>query len=280
LAVTPDQESPLSAAASVVLADIDTSVLNSPTLLFGETGSREHAVDHGNKLFTGLSASDRVAWALEHLPGEHVLTSSFGIQAAVLLHLVTRHRPDIPVIFIDTGYLFAETYQFVDALSDRLNLNLKTYRNSRSPAWQEARYGKRWQQGLSGLDAYNLENKVQPMEDALRELNVGSWFAGLRRSQSASRATVPFLNAHLNAAGGTGLERWKVHPIADWTDRDVFRYLKQNDLPYHPLWEKGYVSVGDVHTTKPMHAVNTEEETRFFGLKRECGLHDIDLSGL
>ena len=77
-----------------------------------------------------------------------------------------------------------------------------------------------------------------------------------------------------------GSERWKVHPIADWTDRDVFRYLKQNDLPYHPLWEQGYVSVGDVHTTKPIHAVKTEEETRFFGLKRECGLHDIDLSGL
>mgnify|MGYP001416483745 CR=1 FL=1 len=274
----------MSAAASLVLSDIDTSVLNSTTVLFDEAETREHALAHGNKLFAGLSASERVAWALEHLPGEHVLTSSFGIQAAVLLHLVTRHRPDIPVIFIDTGYLFTETYQFVDVLSDRLNLNLKTYRNAQSPAWQEARYGKRWQQGLAGIETYNRENKVEPMEGALRELNVGSWFAGLRRSQSPSRANVPFLNAHLNAQhndqGLVGSERWKIHPIADWTDRDVFRYLKQNDLPYHPLWEQGYVSVGDVHTTKPIHAVKTEEETRFFGLKRECGLHDIDLSGL
>ena len=272
------------AVASLVLSDIDTSALNSAKVLFDETETREHAVAHGNKLFAGLSASERVAWALEHLPGEHVLTSSFGIQAAVLLHLVTRHRPDIPVIFIDTGYLFTETYQFVDVLSDRLNLNLKTYRNAQSPAWQEARYGKRWQQGLAGIETYNRENKVEPMEGALRELNVGSWFAGLRRSQSPSRANVPFLNAHLNAQhndqGLVGSERWKIHPIADWTDRDVFRYLKQNDLPYHPLWEQGYVSVGDVHTTKPIHAVKTEEETRFFGLKRECGLHDIDLSGL
>ena len=75
-------------------------------------------------------------------------------------------------------------------------------------------------------------------------------------------------------------ERWKVHPIADWSDRDVYRYLKEHGLPYHPLWEQGYISVGDVHTTKPIHAVTHADETRFFGLKRECGLHDIDLSGL
>lgn len=266
----------MSAAASLVLSDIDTSVLDTAKVLFDETETREHAVAHGNTLFARLSAPGRVAWALEHLPGHHVLTSSFGIQAAVLLHLVTQLRPDIPVIFIDTGYLFPETYQFVDALSDRLKLNLRVYRNAQSPAWQEARHGKRWQQGLSGIETYNRENKVEPMERALRELNVGSWFAGLRRSQASSRANAPFLNAQ----GAVGSERWKVHPIADWTDRDVSRYLKQNDLPYHPLWEQGYVSVGDVHTTKPVHAVKTVEETRFFGLKRECGLHDIDLSGL
>ncbi len=266
----------MSAAASLVLADINNSVPDNSTVLFDETETREHAVAHGNKLFARLSASARVGWALEHLPGEHVLTSSFGIQAAVLLHLVTELRPDIPVVFIDTGYLFPETYQFVDALCARLKLNLKTYRNVQSPAWQEARYGKRWQQGLSGLETYNRENKVEPMERALRELNVGTWFAGLRRSQSSSRANVPFLNAQ----GTVGNERWKVHPIADWTERDVYQHLKKNDLPYHPLWEQGYISVGDVHTTKPVHAVKTAEETRFFGLKRECGLHDIDLSGL
>ncbi len=266
----------MSAAASLVLANINGSAPDNSTVLFDEIESREHAVAHGNKLFARLSASDRVGWALEHLPGAHVLTSSFGIQAAVLLHLVTEHRPDIPVVFIDTGYLFPETYQFVDALCARLKLNLKIYRNVRSPAWQEARYGKRWQQGLSGIEIYNRENKVEPMECALRELNVGTWFAGLRRSQSSSRANVPFLNAQ----GAVGNERWKVHPIADWTDRDVFSHLKKNDLPYHPLWEQGYISVGDVHTTKPVHAVMTAEETRFFGLKRECGLHDIELSGL
>jgi phosphoadenosine phosphosulfate reductase len=246
--------------------------LQGVSLTFDEAESHARAVAHGNQVFSTMSAGDRIGWALEHLPGAHVLTSSFGVQAAVLLHLVTQHRPDMPVVFIDTGYLFPETYRFVDELVARLRLNLNVYRNPMSPAWQEARYGKRWQQGLAGIDAYNRENKVEPMEQALRELNVGTWFAGLRRSQSSSRANVPFLKAQG--------ERWKVHPIADWSDRDVYRYLKLHDLPYHPLWEQGYISVGDVHTTKPIHAVQSAEETRFFGLKRECGLHDIDLSGL
>lgn len=239
---------------------------------YDETASQARAAQHSNTVFGRLSAEDRVGWALEHLPGEHVLTSSFGIQSAVLLHLVSRQLPDIPVVFIDTGYLFPETYRFVDELTDRLGLNLKVYRNPVSPAWQEARYGQRWQQGITGIEAYNRDNKVLPMQRALRELHVGSWFSGLRRSQSASRANVSFL-----APQGS---RWKVHPIADWSDRDVYQYLKKHDLPYHPLWEQGYVSLGDVHTTRPLHAVKNAEETRFFGLKRECGLHEIDLSGL
>jgi phosphoadenosine phosphosulfate reductase len=260
------------AAVSLVSTQERPTRNEGPGILFDEQETRAQAVAHCNSHFESLSAEERVAWALEHLPGEHVLTSSFGIQAAVLLHLVTRQQPDIPVVFIDTGYLFPETYAFVDQLTERLKLNLQVYRSPHSPAWQESRHGQRWQLGLAGIEAYNRENKVEPMERALRELKVGSWFAGLRRSQSSSRSNVPFLKAQG--------ERWKVHPIADWSDRDVYRYLKQYDLPYHPLFEKGYISVGDVHTTKPIHAVSNAEETRFFGLKRECGLHDIDLSGL
>lgn len=239
---------------------------------FDERESRRRALDHCNELFTTRPAEARVAWALEHLPKRHVLTSSFGAQAAVSLHLVTRQAPDIPVIFIDTGYLFPETYRFVDELTERLNLNIEVYRSRTSPAWQESRHGRRWEQGVEGLEKYNYDNKVEPMGRALRDIGVGTWFAGVRRAQAASRANVPFLD-------WSG-ERWKVHPIADWTDRDVYLYLKEHDLPYHPLWKQGYVSIGDVHTTRSLRDVDHAEQTRFFGLKRECGLHEIDLSGL
>lgn len=220
-----------------------------------------------NQMLATMPAPARVAWALEQLPGAHVLSSSFGIQSAVMLHLVTREHPRIPVVLVDTGYLFPETYQFIDALTDRLDLNLKVYRPRLSPAWQEARHGRRWEQGLAGIEAYNRENKVEPMERALAELGVGTWFAGLRRSQSRSRSEVPLLSL---SAG-----RHKVHPIADWSDREVFGYLRRHGLPYHPLWEQGYVSVGDTHTTRPLHAAGEAEATRFFGLKRECGLHEL-----
>ena len=215
-----------------------------------------------------MQAEKRIAWALENLPGEHIVSSSFGAQSAVMLHLLTRQQPDIPVVFIDTGYLFAETYRFVDELTDRLDLNLRVYRPQTSPAWQEARHGARWEQGQDALSAYNRDNKVEPMERALEELKVGTWFAGLRRAQSESRRNT----AVLESSGG----RHKVHPIADWSDRDVHRYLVKHELPYHPLWDQGYVSIGDTHSTRPLSKVASMEDTRFAGFNRECGLHEMD----
>jgi phosphoadenosine phosphosulfate reductase len=237
-----------------------------------EEESRELTLEHCNRHFARLNAIERVEWSIENLPAQHILSSSFGAQSAVALHLVTRVKPDIPVVLVDTGYLFPETYRFVDELTDRLDLNLAIYRADVSPLWQEARYGKRWEQGAAGIVAYNEENKVEPMKKALRELEVGTWFAGLRRSQSASRANTRYLDWYG--------DRWKVHPIADWSDRDVYLYLKRHDLPYHPLWEKGYLSIGDYHTTRSIHEVSQVEDVRFFGLQRECGLHEIDLSAV
>lgn len=219
-----------------------------------------------NHSLARLDAAGRVRCALEHLPGAHVLTSSFGAQAAVSLHLLTREVPDMPVIVLDTGYLFPETYQFIESLTERLGLNLRVYRSLRSPAWQEALDGQRWRQGVAGLDAYNRENKVEPLQRAFQELGVGTWFTGLRRSQSTSRSETPIVQF--------SNEVFKVSPIADWSDRDVYDYLKANDLPYHPLWDQGYVSIGDTHTTVPLHQAESAEDTRFFGLKRECGIHE------
>jgi len=219
-----------------------------------------------NRELESLGAEQRVAWALEHFPGRIVLTSSFGAQSAVCLHMVAAQQADIPVVLVDTGYLFPETYQFIDELSDRLSLNLHIYRAQHSPAWQEARYGKLWEQGLEGIERYNWLNKVEPMQRALKDLGAAAWISGLRRQQAKSRRNLDVL---LWRNG-----RCKVHPLIDWTDRDVYRYLTKYGLPYHPLWEQGYVSIGDVHTTHRLVDGMSPEETRFFGLKRECGLHE------
>ncbi len=232
-----------------------------------EDASRHHALDHCNATFQKLSVEERVRWSLDNLPGRHVVSSSFGAHAAVSLHLLTQLKPDIPVILIDTGYLFPETYRFIDRLTEKLDLNLQVYQADESPHRQEARYGERWNMGPKALEEYNQQVKVEPMKRAIDELGVGTWFAGLRRSQSVGRQNTPFLE--------WSSERWKVHPIADWSDRDVHRYLAQHDLPYHPLWEHGYISIGDYHTTRSIHEVSEQEQLRFFGIKRECGIHEI-----
>ncbi|WP_144409224.1 phosphoadenylyl-sulfate reductase [Pseudoxanthomonas suwonensis] len=213
-----------------------------------------------------LDAERRVEWALTHGHGNPALSSSFGAQSAVALHLLTQQKPDIPVILIDTGYLFPETYRFADELTERLQLNLRIYRPLVSRAWMEARHGRLWEQGMTGLDNYNQLRKVEPMRRALDELGVGTWLTGLRRNQSASRADTPIVQQRG--------ERLKVSPIADWSDRDVWQYLKKHNLPYHPLWHEGYVSIGDFHTTTRWEPGMRDEDTRFFGLKRECGIHE------
>lgn len=218
-----------------------------------------------NQHLAGLRAEQRVEYALRHLRGAHALSSSFGAQAAVMLHLVTSVAPGIPVILTDTGHLFPETYRFIDELTDRLKLNLKVYRAELSPTWQEARFGRLWEQGLPGIERYNRINKVEPMRRALAQLGVGTWFAGLRRTQSRTRVDLPFVSVRD--------DRNKVHPILDWSDRDVWVYLNRHQLPYHPLWHEGYVSIGDTHTSRPVSADVDPEDSRFFGLKRECGLH-------
>ncbi|GHB91337.1 phosphoadenylyl-sulfate reductase [Cerasicoccus arenae] len=220
-----------------------------------------------NQRLESATAHARIEWAFERFGEQLVMSTSFGVQSAALLHLANAVAPGIPVVFVDTGYLFPETYQFADKLANDLNLNLKVYSPLRTAAWQEALYGKRWEKDIEALEAYNLENKVEPMNRALIELKALGWMSGLRRAQSSTRT-------HLRP-----LERqnkmFKAYPIIDWSDRDIYKYLTGNNLSYHPLWDEGYVSVGDVHSTSKLLEGMTAEDTRFNGMKRECGLHEV-----
>lgn len=240
-------------------------MLKLQNILEDEVSNKEAIIAEAEAELTNLSAEKRIEWALSNLPGTHVLSSSFGAQSSVMLHLMTQLQSDIPVVLIDTGYLFPETYKFIDELTDRLNLNLKIYRSEMSPAWQEARFGKLWEQGADGIRQYNDYNKVQPMQKAMEELDVKTWYSGLRRTQSKSREERNVIELQGS--------RIKVHPIVNWTNQDLHIYMKKHDLPYHPLWDEGYVSIGDVHTTRKLELGMSEEDTRFMGQLRECGLH-------
>ena len=218
-----------------------------------------------NEKLEKKEAMTRTEWVMDNLPGQFVLSSSFGIQSAVMLHLLTQVNPNIPVILTDTGHLFPETYRFIEQLTERLKLNLNVYSAEKSAAWQLAQFGEEWTQGAEALKQYNRRNKVEPLERGLTELEAGTWFSGVRRQQSEHRQNLSVV--------GTLRGRFKVHPIIDWSNKDVHQYLTKHNLPYHPLWDEGYVSVGDVHSTRPLTLGMDESDTRFSGGQRECGLH-------
>lgn len=224
-------------------------------------------LDGVNQELSSADAHFIVTWAESTFGDGLVMSTSFGIQAAVMLHLVTQIIPDIPIIWVDTGYLPSETYRFADELTKRLKLNLKVYQSNLSPARMESLYGKLWDQNdVDSLNLYDKMRKVEPMQRALRELKATAWLAGLRSGQTNHRKTLRLVDVQG--------DRYKVHPILNWNAKDIYEYLTAHDLPYHPFFDLGYVTVGDWHSSRPLMAEDeNERNTRFKGLKQECGLH-------
>jgi phosphoadenosine phosphosulfate reductase len=214
----------------------------------------------------GADAEEVVRWAAETFGERLVMSSSFGAHSAVMLHLASRVVPKIPVVFLDTGYLFPETYQFAEELTERLGLRLEVYTPRMTAARQEALYGRLYDGDEEDLRRYQQMNKVEPMQRALRELGAAAWLAGLRRDQTAFRSGL----RRVERQNGV----YKVHPILHWSRQDVADYLELYDLPYHPLYAWGYRSIGDVHSTVPVDPDEMDDRAgRRLGEKRECGIH-------
>lgn len=212
-----------------------------------------------------LRAGERIRLLHERLGDHLVATTSFGLQAAVMLHLIHENAPEIPVIFIDTGFLFPETYQYIEDLTALLpKLDLRVYQPAVSAARMQALWGSLWKGSSEDQDRYAMLTKIEPMNRALRETGADVWLSGLRRSQSKTRMDRPFIERQKKTL--------KAYPILDWADAQVDLYFHQHGLPRHPLAEKGYLTMGDWHSTRPA-AGGDAEATRFNGERYECGLH-------
>ena len=256
-------------AGSVVLKGIpkNSTAVGVPAQIKAHSPKTPVLPPHQLQALEAQSAEALVQWAAEQFGDGLVMSTSFGIQSAVMLHLVTQVVPDIPVIWVDTGYLPQETYRFAEALTQRLDLNLKVYQSPLSPARMEAQYGQLWaQKEVEALNQYDQIRKVEPMQRALQDLKATGWLAGLRQQQTEYRQNL----GRVMPQNG----RYKIHPILHWNARDVYQYLTAHDLPYHPFFDQGYVTVGDWHSSRPLTAADEDErDTRFHGLKQECGLH-------
>lgn len=211
-----------------------------------------------------LRAGQRLELLYERLGSHLVASTSFGLQAAVMLKLLHDHAPKIPVIFIDTGFLFPETYRYAEELIGKFPLDYRIYHPTVSAARMQAIHGNLWEQGKEGAEKYGILTKVEPMNRALKEIGGDVWISGLRRAHSETRQDRPFVEQQKKTL--------KAYPILDWADAQVDLFFHQNDLPRHPLAEQGYVTMGDWHSTRPS-TDGTANGTRFNGEKFECGLH-------
>ncbi len=218
-----------------------------------------------NRAVGASTAEELIGWASDRYGEKLIASTSFGATSAVMLHLVHRVAPRTPIVCVDTGYLFPETYQFAEALIQRLNLDVRFYSAQMSPARQEALFGKLWEQGEDGVNRYLQINKVEPMQRAIRELGAEAWMAGLRAEQTEHRAGL----RRVDRQDG----RIKVHPVLNWTSKDMTAYMDRYELPYHPMVEQGYRSIGDHHSTIPTTAEMDPRDGRILGKTRECGLH-------
>lgn len=219
--------------------------------------------------FIGLSAENLLRWAADEFGDSLAVSTSFGIQSAVTLQLATWIKPDIKVIWVDTGYLPDETYAYAKTLTKQLKLNLHVFESPISPNAMESQHGRLWESDrVEDLNLYDQIRKVEPMQRALDELTVQGWVSGLRASQTDFRKRLVPLKR-------TG-SRFRIYPILKWTNRDVYYFMEENNLPQHPLFHQGYVSVGDAHSSRPVSFDDTNErDTRFRGMKQECGLHTL-----
>lgn len=217
-----------------------------------------------NAELEGRDAAGRVNWAIGELGDEVALSSSFGADSAVMLHLCSRIKPDLRVITIDTGMLFAETIAFRTQLLKRLNLNLRIYSIPPTDDVFVDNEGLTW---LTDPAACCSAQKRQLFDVAKKELGLKAWLTGIRREQTGTRRETPVVSRdHLGLL--------KISPILDWTADQVDDYLRQNDLPYHPLREKGYLSIGCTCCTRPVVPGEDARSGRWPGqVKTECGLH-------
>ena len=186
------------------------------------------------------------------------VTSSFQAECVVLVHMLQRVRPGLPVLFLDTFHHFAETYAYRDEITARWNLNLINLQADQPQVglWQEST------QACCG------RHKVEPLFRALQDYDV--WFTGLRRDQSPSRANLQELEPFALPDGKT---LRKVSPLASWTTKDVWTYAKQHDIPLLPLYADGYTSIGcQPCTSLPLDPAN-DRSGRWGGEKLECGIH-------
>ena len=210
----------------------------------------------------GAPADAVLRWAVSAFAPERLaLVSAFGPGSIVLIDLLSRIGARVPVVFVDTLHHFPETLELAERVRERYDLELRVYRPAASREDFEALHGPRlWERDL---ERYQEVAKVEPFRRATAELD--AWITGRRRDQSRTRERLHAVERD---------ERVRVNPLASWTLADVWRSVLEHELPYNPLHDRGYASIGDEPLTTPIRPGEEERAGRWRGGDRtECGIH-------
>ena len=224
-----------------------------------------------NEELINLSSLEMLEWALQRFENNLAFTTSFGIQSSVLLHLIQSSslKNEVKIFWIDTGYLPKETYLYANTLINKLSLNITILQSEISPAHMEAIYGKLWESNrVEDINKYHQIRKVDPLDNALKKYSINCWGSGVRAQQTTNRGKMKFIELIRDTLS--------IRPLLGWSQKDIFYYMKEKNLPQHPLFMKGYSTVGDWHSSSAESSNAKGRSTRFGGVKQECGLHVND----
>ncbi len=208
------------------------------------------------------SAPEILRWTAENFAdGEIALSSAFGPGSAVLIHMLADIAPQTPVIFIDTLHHFSETLEHVQMVTERYRLDLRVFKAAEDRTTFEAEHGERlWERDI---ERYQMLTKVEAFKIATQPLT--GWITGRRRDQSSTRTDLPVIEVK---------EKVRINPLAGWSKKQIWDFILENELPYNPLHDRGYASVGDEPLTTPIGADEHERSGRWRGSdKLECGIH-------
>ena len=226
-----------------------------------------------NAELSKMELDDVLQWAYETFGSRLVDVTSFGYSGMVIMHTLNQLGllKEIPVVTIDTLHLFPETYEFIDTVRDRY-YNIKHFHKYTPQDYPErAGFDNAYGVDLwkAEPDRYNYLAKVEPTMRALDELDAAVWITGRRRDQGGERSELQILEVD-----SSDKTRYKLNPLANWSHEDIWVFIHDHGVPYNPLHDKGYASVGDYMTTAPVEKGAAERSGRFVGLGRtECGIH-------
>ena len=220
-------------------------------------------LDAVNRELESATPEAILEWTWMQFRPDVLLTCSFQHDGVVLAHMLRQIAPEVPVVFINTGFHFPETLAYRDEIVQRFGINLVELH----PIVPRTEFAERY-----GLDLYARNpdlcchiNKVEPLRRFLPGMR--AWINGRRRDQAATRTAIHVVEAYQDGP-------FKVNPLASWSSRDTFYYLERHGISHHPLFEQGYASIGCAPCTRPVMAGEDERAGRWAGQeKTECGLH-------